>query len=624
MNGFHEFIHSVKSEQYFPSEMAMRMKMLFVIVLFAIFYLTVLGLNSVLGNDLLLGVMDLSGLLLLVMTLYYLNKTKNYYRSTYFGVTVIGILFLFLLATGGASNSGHLWLFTYPLFTFFLLGSKRGIIVNATMIFFAFSIFIFGHLLNNTIHYPSQFIFRFIPSYLLIVIYSFTFEELRKQSHQRLLKQKKDLEETVNELQHKKDELKKFQLNLENLVEERTKQLNNEIEARKKDQEKIAESERRFRLLFESSPIGMYVTTPGGNVIMVNNALVQMLGFPSEAELLKINIESGEYFSDYDRNNFKKEIAEKGKITGLESVWKKFNGEPVHVKENAVAIKDKSGEILYYQGTVEDITKVKEFEDALIRAKEKAEISDKLKSEFLAQISHEIRTPVNSILSFTNLVREEIIDLGITDILESFNMIDNGGKRLIRTVDLILNMSELQNGTYKPTFQELDLVEDIVKPVISEFKIQAESKNLIFEFRNSIERNTYIYADDYTATQIFVQLIDNALKFTHAGKVEILTEEDKDIISVKIKDSGIGISKDYQEKLFKPFCQEERGYTRKFEGNGLGLSLVKKCCDINNAAITVDSKKNIGTTFTITFTKFNPKNLTNSFENTNSGSSEKN
>ncbi len=608
-----EFIINFKKDSNTPEEMEMRVKMLYVILGFAMINLTVLGVSSFFENKITLGILDLTCLLLLSLAFYYLKKSNKYFPATYLGISIISILFMVIFATGGDSNTGHLWMFTYPLFTFFLLGSRRGIVVNFIMIVYIISFFVFGNLIEGTVQYSNHFVFRFIPAYLVVVTYSFIFEEFKKQIYQKLINQKTDLKNTVAELREKKEELLQLRNGLEGIVNERTKQLLEEIDARKKAQSKITESEKRFRLLFENSPIGMYVSTPEGKVKMVNKALVQMLGYPSEEELLRIDVNDPNNFVDFDREKFKQELYTNGKVIGFKSIWKKYNGEPIYIRENASALKNEKGEIMQYQGTVEDITKVKEFEEALIAAKEKAEESDRLKSEFLAQISHEIRTPVNSILSFTNLLKEEISELGITDLMESFIMIENGGRRLIRTVDLILNMSELQNGTYQPVFQELDIAEDILKPVLQEFKAQAEAKNISLEFSNCLDNPCYIKADDYTVSQIFVQLIDNAIKFTYKGKVEVNVSGTDETVSVEIKDTGIGISEEYQARVFKPFCQEERGYTRKFDGNGLGLSLVKKCGEINNAKIAFESEKNVGTKFIITFKKEIPQHKSDDF-----------
>jgi len=119
---------------------------------------------------------------------------------------------------------------------------------------------------------------------------------------------------------------------------------------------------------------------------------------------------------------------------------------------------------------------------------------------------------------------------------------------------------------------------------------------------NKATENTYLLCDEYSVSQIFANLIDNALKYTKVGKVKIvLGRNANNNLFVDVSDTGIGMSEDFKAKLFKPFSQEETGYTRKFEGNGLGLALVKNYCQINNASIEVKSEKWKGTSFKIVF-----------------------
>ncbi|MBI9073443.1 MAG: GAF domain-containing sensor histidine kinase [Melioribacteraceae bacterium] len=237
----------------------------------------------------------------------------------------------------------------------------------------------------------------------------------------------------------------------------------------------------------------------------------------------------------------------------------------------------------------------------LLLAKKAAEKSDKLKSEFLAQMSHEIRTPINSILSFSNLLRDEFEDKVDDDLATCFNIITRSGERIIRTTDLILNMSEMQIGSYESNFSDIDVFSEILQPVYIEHKKSAKLKNLEFKLR-SLTTNTIRKLDSYTVKHIFSNLINNAIKFTNEGRVTVLIlDDDKDKLVVKVKDTGIGISDKYLPNLFEPFSQEEQGYTRKFDGNGLGLALVKEYCRLNNAIIIVESTKGQGSTFTVTF-----------------------
>jgi len=260
--------------------------------------------------------------------------------------------------------------------------------------------------------------------------------------------------------------------------------------------------------------------------------------------------------------------------------------------------------------TYGDITERKKNQEAIRKAKEEAEKSDRLKSEFLAQMSHEIRSPINTILSFAGLIKEELYNSTPDEMKISFVGIENAGKRIIRTIDLILNMSEIQIGTYEPYYRQINIFKDVLEKLYLEFKTNASNKGLELNLINKVSYSeVYIIGDEYTIVQIFENLVNNAVKYTSKGFISIILDyhaNKKDLI-VEIKDSGIGISEEYLPSLFKPFGQEEQGYTRRYEGNGLGLALVKKYCEINKLDIEVESIKGKGSTFRVIFKEFSFK-----------------
>jgi signal transduction histidine kinase len=144
---------------------------------------------------------------------------------------------------------------------------------------------------------------------------------------------------------------------------------------------------------------------------------------------------------------------------------------------------------------------------------------------------------------------------------------------------------------------------EVLDPLKSEFVTIAQQKGLEFNFSSIID-DPVIYGDKYSINQIFVNLIDNAIKYTREGYINVtINKNESNQITVIVEDSGIGISKDFLDTIFQPFMQEERGYSRKFEGSGLGLTLVKKYCDINSAQIKVVSEKGAGSMFIVTFIK---------------------
>jgi signal transduction histidine kinase len=271
------------------------------------------------------------------------------------------------------------------------------------------------------------------------------------------------------------------------------------------------------------------------------------------------------------------------------------------VKEQAEKIQQANFELEQLNSELEQ--RVIERTEELETAKEKAEKADKIKSEFLAQMSHEIRSPINVVLSFSNLIRSEIEDKVDPDLREGFQSIDNAGKRIIRTVDLLLNMSEIQTQSYDFIPEKLDIVKDILHSILPEYFFSAKEKALSLSLDNCAVK-TNIIGDNYTLDQIFANLIDNAIKYTNSGAIVIKVFNDETgLIVCEIEDSGIGISEEFMGNIFKPFTQEEQGYTRRYEGNGLGLALVKKYCELNGIDISVKSRKGEGTTFILKFNR---------------------
>lgn len=237
----------------------------------------------------------------------------------------------------------------------------------------------------------------------------------------------------------------------------------------------------------------------------------------------------------------------------------------------------------------------------LLAAKEDAEKSNRLKSEFLAQVSHEIRSPLHIIQGYLSMITEMLGDSASDKIKRGLNAVEIAGKRIMRTIHLTLNMAEIQTGTFVPHFEQLDLVKDILKQVIEENKPVAEEKNLKLELKYFME-DCKIVTDEFSMRDAFNHLLENAIKYSNKGTILVsVYKNEANEICVEVSDEGIGISEEHMKNLFKPFSQEEQGYRRQYEGNGLGLSLVKGYCDVNGIKINVESEKDVGTRFILTF-----------------------
>lgn len=202
----------------------------------------------------------------------------------------------------------------------------------------------------------------------------------------------------------------------------------------------------------------------------------------------------------------------------------------------------------------------------------------------------------------TSLLRDSLKQYIGEEEQDFFYGIDRASKRIIRTIDMIVNYSRFQIGDfpYSPKMYDMDkLINDLVK----EFRTTFAAKNLPLEFSNKLGKIN-LYLDEYSIIQAIGNILDNAVKFTSVGFVKLMLYKDlSNQVCLDIKDTGKGISPEYIDNLFKPYSQEEIGYNRSFEGIGLGLSLVKKYLDLNNCEISVQSEKDKGTTFTIKFPK---------------------
>lgn len=368
------------------------------------------------------------------------------------------------------------------------------------------------------------------------------------------------------------------------------------ISERKKHE---AELRKLSRAVHQSSSL-IIITDLLGKIEYVNPKFTEVAGFSLEDIFGEIP-----QFLSYETKNpdrFRKVWSTilSGNEWKEELEFKRKNGQIFWTYSSISPVLSDEGKVTHILCIAEDITEIKNAEKELIVAKEKAEKSDRLKSEFLAQVSHEIRTPVNTILNYISLVREEL-QSNITDELQfSFKAIDNGSRRLIKTVDSLINMSQVQTGNYDFKPSRIDLEKDVLDGIILDYHFQVKAKGIGLNFCNKSD-NQIITGDLYSVTQILSNLIDNAVKYTSQGQINITLFNNDNTVSVEIADTGIGISEDYMPFLFEPFSQEDTGYRRRFDGNGLGLALVIKYAELNGAEINVNSQKGVGTKFTVSF-----------------------
>lgn len=242
-------------------------------------------------------------------------------------------------------------------------------------------------------------------------------------------------------------------------------------------------------------------------------------------------------------------------------------------------------------------------ESELIAARDKAEHSDRLKDAFIATMSHEIRTPLHVILGYVDLISDPGAASSEDRSLFTSSM-KSAGRRLMRSVEELLHISSLKAGTFSVTPEDFDIVSS-VRDLCAQYRPMAKERGLSLVFKSTLA-SAAIYADRYSLEQAMMNLVDNAIKYTEKGEVEVFVRGEGNDCTLCVRDTGIGIAEEYVRHVFDVFSQEKTGYNRPYDGLGLGLSLTRQFVELNNGRIDVRSEKGRGSEFTISLPTITP------------------
>ena len=382
------------------------------------------------------------------------------------------------------------------------------------------------------------------------------------------------------------------------------------------------ESEKKYRTLFESANDAILLMR-NGVIIECNSETSETFGYSRE-ELVgrkpasfsdEVQPEGQGSLDKFDK--LLRLVMEKGSLT-FEWQFRRLDG-AVFYAEVSLNTVELFGETLV-QAMVRDITVRKKAEMALRELnislekrvadrtreleleKEKAESADRLKSVFLATMSHELRTPLNSIIGFTGILLQELPGPLNDEQQKQMNMVRNSARHLLALINDVLDISKIEAGQLEVVEGEFDF-HDAVRKVTDIVRPLAERKGLVLEIE--VEPSIgQIISDQRRVEQILINLVNNAIKFTETGRVQIKAglqsdSNNDEMLRVDVVDNGIGIKDDDLAKLFRPFQQIDTGLTRQHEGTGLGLVICKRLADLMGGEILVESVWEQGSTFSL-------------------------
>lgn len=374
--------------------------------------------------------------------------------------------------------------------------------------------------------------------------------------------------------------------NLINVIE-----IKRDISHEIKQKTELLRAEAKYKSIFDNSIEGIYQTAIDGKIITANKALLDMLGYDNMEEFLNLDA-SQLYVNPDDRKAFKTIMDRDGKVIDYELRLKRKDGKEITVVENARAVKDYEGNIIYYEGMIQDITKRKEAENAI-------RLLNAQKDKFLSIISHDLRAPFNSILGFTEMLLDENMEFTIEEKKEFLTYIKHAAEQQLRLLNNLLEWSRLETGRirFEPKPSNLKkLVESSILSLIG----NAHRKNI--ELTQYIPENITVNVDENLVQQLFSNLIANAIKFTpQNGKVwvEYITTEEN-FVKVAVNDTGIGIPEADFPKLFRIDTKYFSRGTEGEEGSGLGLALCAEIIQKHGGKIYVESQVDKGSSFYLT------------------------
>ena len=409
--------------------------------------------------------------------------------------------------------------------------------------------------------------------------------------------------EMLERIQERDFALQSAKDQLEARVQERTQELQKEVNERVRAEELLSEERKVLRALIDNVPDFMYVKDAESRFVVANASVARSRELKRPEELLgKTDFDfyprelAESYFQD-EQNV----IRTKQALFNKEEECVDATGNKSWLLTTKVPLYDKNGQVTGIAGVGRDITKRREAEREMQRAREAAEAASQAKSEFLANMSHEIRTPLNGVMGMTDLALDTQLTPEQREYLET---VKTSSDSLLTVINDILDFSKIEAG--KIDLEAVDFnLRDCLELTLKTVAVRADEKGLELLCEVAPEVPELVRGDSTRLRQVVMNLVGNAIKFTDRGevalKVQVEAQEGQDrMLRFTVADTGIGIPAEKRELIFAPFSQADTSTTRKYGGTGLGLTISTRLVEMMGGRIWVESEVGRGSQFHFT------------------------
>jgi len=374
-----------------------------------------------------------------------------------------------------------------------------------------------------------------------------------------------------------------------------------DMEGQERAEKALKEAEQKYRTIVENAAGGIFQMSPEGLFLSSNPALCRILGYATTKELTS-NIKDANtlYIDQKQRTKMLNELKTIGMITNYESQIKKRNGTHIWINENIRTVRDDERNIIYFEGSMEDITERKESDFILKEAKMHSDMANRGKSEFLANMSHELRTPLNAIIGFSEIIKEQSFgEIEKEEYVNYATDIHKSGRNLLKIITDILDISKIE-ANQRPLQEEQIPLNAIIDESLDMLKSKIGENRIIIS--KQYDTLPEIIAEHIAIKQMMINILSNAIKFTPPnGHISIdVHYEDNNNLRLSFTDTGIGLNPEDIPRILEPFGQVEETHARQYGGIGLGLTLVNALIKLHGGTLDILSQKGIGTTVTLT------------------------